>query len=120
MHNFCYLPLLLAACATSPQKETPAPEYQLSVTAERVSPDQILVTANLSGSTGDLIVLPKVIMLAGMQASIFVGDEHADDQDPDGIEGLILSEGNLIVFQARVVEDGVERWSDEQRVMVEN
>lgn len=119
MKTLCILPLLiLSACAASPAQEESAPEYKLSVTAWRFATDRILVEASLAQETGEVVFLPKIVMLRDSQASVYVGDGPADAQDPDGIDGQIRTEGRNVVFRARVVEGGVERWSGEQRVVV--
>lgn len=119
MKTLCILSLLLfSACAASPPQEEPAHEYRLSVTARSVAPDQILVEASLAEESGAVIFLPKVVMLADTRASVYVGDGPVDAQDPDGIDGQVWTDGQDVVFRARVVEGGVERWSGERQVRV--
>ncbi len=90
----------------------------MPVTARSFAPDQILVEASLAQEAGAVIILPKVVMLGDTRASVYVGDGPVDAQDTDGIDGQIWTDGRDVVFRARVVEGGVERWSGERQVRV--
>ena len=110
--------LLLAACTTTQTQESIPHTYDLSATARAVVPSQVLVEASLKQQDGEVVILPRVIMLADREASIFVGDV-SDDGCENGIHGQFEVQGDLVIATMRVIEDGVDRWSEEQSIPIE-